>query len=475
MLTRKTILGAAWTVSSRLSGRLIDFLILLILARILTPADFGLTALAATVTVIADMVLELPTLQALTRFPSVTKSHLNTAFTVSAIRGVVLGSVLLLAAWPFAQIYQDHRLVALVLVSASGPLARSLYSPAMVQYIRAMSFRQVFFAEIVGKLVAAAIAIVAVFLGAGYWAIVLSGVSASIAATSMSYVLAPYRPRLSLSELRHFTAFLGWLSGAQIIIALSWQFDRILLGFSLSKAALGQYSMASDLSVMPTQSLIGPAMQPLMAAFAQITESQERLRSAYSKASRFTMLLAAPACIGMSLTSDLIAAVLLGPQWGDAGTYLRWLALSTVLTAFYQPLHSLALATNQTNLVFRLTLVELCSKVILMSLGLYFFSLLGVVVARGMVSLIVFILSLLAARRLVGTKAASELANLWQVAAGCTVMTILVIGLRHTLAEAHIPSLLEMGAVSLLGAGAYFASLYTLGVRLTNSLKAVEP
>ena len=472
MLTRQTILGAMWTVSSRLSGRLIDFITLLVLARVLTPADFGLTALAATVMTITDMVLEVPTLQALTRLPKVAKSHLDTAFTLSLLRGVVLGLVLLLVARPFAHIYGDPRLVALVLVGATGPFVRSLYSPAMVEHIRRMSFREVFLAEIAGKLIAAAVAIIAVYLGAGYWAIIAGGVSTSIGATWASYVLAPYRPGLSLSEFNEFSAFLGWLSGAQVVIALSWQFDRILLGFSLSKAALGQYAIASDLSVMPTQSLIGPAMRPLMAAFAQINQSRDRLRTAYSKATRFTMLLAAPSCIGISLTSDLIVRVLLGPQWQDAGLYLRWLALSTVLSAFFQPFHSLAMATNRTSFVFRLTFVDLCSKIVLMSIGLYFYSILGVIAARGLVSLILFGMSLFAARELVGTSATSELANLWQVAAACVVMTVMVIALRHSLAGMQIPSFLELGMISLAGSAVYLASLYVFGIRLKGSLEA---
>jgi O-antigen/teichoic acid export membrane protein len=83
---------------------------------------------------------------------------------------------------------------------------------------------------------------------------------------------------------------------AQLVAALSWQFDRILLGYFVTKSDLGRYAMATDLSVLPTQSLIGPAMQPVMAAFSRINDDRERLRNAYSKASRFTMLLAAPAC-----------------------------------------------------------------------------------------------------------------------------------------------------------------------------------
>src|SRR5262249_48687615 len=156
--------------------------------------------------------------------------------TLGALRGLVLAAVVLAAAWPFAHFYNDARLLTLVAATAIAPVARSLYSPAMVEYIRRMSFRQVFTAEILGKIIAALIAVSVVYLGGGYWAIVASTASAAVAATSISYILAPYRPVLSLSELGDFSRFLGWLSTAQGVAALSWQFDRILLGYSLSKS-----------------------------------------------------------------------------------------------------------------------------------------------------------------------------------------------------------------------------------------------
>lgn len=473
MLTAKTITGAAWTVSSRLTGRLIDFGTLLVLARTLTPADFGLTALAMTLTVVLDMVFEIPLIQALTRLSHVTKSHLDTAFTLGALRGLVLAAVVAVSAWPFSKIYHDSRLLALVCVTAIGPIARSLYSPAMINHIRRMSFRQVFIAEILGKISAAAIAIAVVHLGGGYWAIVTSGMSAPIAATLISYFLAPYTPEFSLAKIDEFSTFLGWLSTAQIVSALSWQFDRVLLGYSSSKSELGQYAMASDVSVLPTQSLIGPAMQPVMAAFSLINDNRERLSVAYSKAAQFTMLLATPACIGMSLTADLIVEVLLGPRWQASAVYLQWLALSTVLSAFYQPLHSLALATNRTHLVFRLSFIELCSKVVLVSLGFYLYSLTGVVAARGAVSLIMFGLSLLAARHLVGTSAAEQISNLWRVAASCAVMTVLVLALKYQLAHEQLNPIINLALLSTLGAAGYVGALLGFGIRIRSYLQAV--
>ena len=101
MLSTKTILGASWLVSAKLGGRAIDVVTVLVLARTLTPADFGLTALAMTLIAVADTVLEIPLMQALIRLKSVTKSHLDTAFTLGILRGVLLSVVVLAAAWPF--------------------------------------------------------------------------------------------------------------------------------------------------------------------------------------------------------------------------------------------------------------------------------------------------------------------------------------------------------------------------------------
>jgi len=337
-----------------------------------------------------------------------------------------------------------------------------------------MNFRQLFIAELLGKIIASAAAISVVFLGGGYWAIATASVSSHAATTLMSYVFAPYKPALSLSRFSEFSTFLGWFSTAQIFSALSWQSDRILLGYYISKSELGQYTMASDLSVLPTQSLIGPAMQPLVAAFARIKDDRERLRSAYLKASHFTMMLAAPACIGMSLTSDMIVDVLLGAKWKEAAIYLKWLALSVVLNAFYQPLHSLALAINRTNLVFRLTVTELGCRIVLMPIGLYFYSVTGVIAARVAIPLIMFVLTLLAAQYLIGARVVAGLGNLWKVAAASAAMALLVPALRSELTGRDLNTFLELGLTAAFGAAVYIGALFALGVRIKGYLKAAS-
>jgi len=471
----KTILGASWLVSARLGGRAIDVVTVLVLARTLTPADFGLTALAMTLIAVADTVLEIPLMQALIRMKFVEKSHLDTAFTLGILRGLLLSFVVLAAAWPFSIIFHDSRLTALVAVLAIGPISRSLYSPSMVKFIQQMSFRQAFTAELIGKILASATAISLVYLGGGYWAIAASSVVGSLAATLITYLLAPYRPALSLSKVSEFSTFLGWFSSAQLVSALSWQFDRVLLGYFVTKSVLGQYTMATDLAVLPTQSMIGPAMTPVMAAFSRIKDDRERLRNAYLKASRFTMLLAVPVCVGMSLTSDLIVNALLGgSKWKEAAIYLQWLALATLFSAYYSPLYSLALAIDRPSVIFRLNAIELFFRILLISLGLYFYSLMGAVAARGAISIIMFFVALATARKLIGISMAVEVGNLWKVGVSCSVMALLVLLLRHELAGRDLNAIIELGFTAAFGAAVYIGALFVLGVRLKAISKPVE-
>ena len=133
MLAVKALQGAGWLVASRVLGRLIDFFTLLIMARMLTPADFGLTALAMSCVAIVDMVLEIPVTQALVRLPQVDRAHLDTGFTLGALRGAAVGLLLLVIAWPFSWINDDPQLRSVILALSLAPIASPTASSRFVR------------------------------------------------------------------------------------------------------------------------------------------------------------------------------------------------------------------------------------------------------------------------------------------------------------------------------------------------------
>ncbi len=467
MLAMKVFQGAGWLVASRFLGRFIDFFTLLIMARILTPADFGLTALAMSCVVIVDMVLEIPVTQALVRLPHVDRTHLNTGFTLGALRGVAIALLLLAVAWPFSAINGDPRVVPVILVLALAPIARGLASPGLILFVRDLGFLRSFLLETGGKLAAFCLALATLLLGGGYWALVVNFVAAPVFGAALSYRLAPYRPALSLSRLTDFAGFLGWFTGAQLVAAATWQFDRILLGLWGGKEILGRYAVAADLSVMPTQSLIGPALQPIMAAFARIKAEDQRLRRAFLKAARFSMLVSVPCSLGIALTADLIVEVLLGPKWRGAETFLCLLSLSVMMTPYFQALYSLSLALGRPEPIFRLNLFDLAIRSAAVVIGFLHFGAVGVAAGRLVAAAIMAGLYLREVGVLISADLASQLTNLWKIAAAGAVMAGGVLALRSSLASLSLPALAEFVIVAGSGALLYAASLLACGVWLT--------
>lgn len=466
MLTLKTFRGALWSVAARTASRAVDFLTLLILARILTPADFGLTAIAVSLVSIVDMIFEVPLAQALMRLQRVERSHLDTAFTLGLMRGGVIVTLMVGAAWPIAHIYDDRRLVALVLALALGPMTRSLYSPAMVTFFRALDFRTSFIADFAGKIVAALLSIATLYAGGGYWALVVNPVASALIQTVLSYVLAPYRPKISLKNLREFSAFTGWFTSSQILAAFSWQYDRVFLGYHVEKPVLGRYSVASDFSVLPTQSVIGPAMRPVMAAFSTMSQDRRRLHLAFLKAARLTMLIALPAGVGIALTADPIISVILGDQWSSAAVYLRWLSLAIMFTAYYQPVYSLCLAVDEPNLLMRINLFEMLTKVVLLTVGFYVGGIMLMMYARILTAALHLLISAYYARRLINVSIIAQLWNLWQVVVSCAAMAVCVLTIQNLLRLADIGLLGTLSAMVVCGIIVYTSCMHALGFRL---------
>lgn len=465
MLTAKIIRGAVFLLLSRLIGRLIDFLTLLVLARLLTPTDFGVAALAMTLVATIDMILEVPVTQALIRLKHIDKSHLDTGFTIGILRSSLLTAIILILAWPFSILNNDGHLALIVSCMAVGPAVRGLISPTMTHFLRDLKYFQTFVIEVSGKLFGMVAAIIVVTNDGMYWAIVANYLVTSVAVTVISYVVSPYRPAITLSKFSDFSNFIGWLSLSQTIAALNWQGDRFLIGILAGKTWLGRYAIANDLAVLPTQSLIGPAMQPVMAAFSRISLEPVRLRLAFIRTLRLTMLVSMPVCIGIVLTSDLIVEFLLGSKWREAAPLLQLLALSILPVPYYQCLYSLCLALNKTKIVFRLNLIEFCMKILLLPYGFFLASIEGACVARIIISMIMFFFNSLVVRRLLAVSIWQQLNSLWKISVAIIVMVVGIYFFRDTIKSANLPVFVELMTVAATGAVFYGATLALLRER----------
>jgi PST family polysaccharide transporter len=466
MLGRQTAVGGLMMVGARVISRVLDLATMLVLARILRPNDFGLVAIAMSLVSILEAVLELPVNQALLCQQDITRAHYDTAFTLSMLRGLVLSAVLVLAAWPFARIYGDDRLVWLVCILSLGPASRGLASPCLVRFQKNMSFWRDFIIELCGKLLGFTVSVGVAVLTGSYWSIAAGIVAFPVAMMIVSYCLAPYRPRLSLGELRVFSSFLGWMSAAQVFSAVNWQSERLLLGKLRSNAELGLFSAANDMSNIPTLALFVPIQRPLLAAFSKVQTDLPRLARSYQTACCAIAAIGLPVLVGESLVAEPAVRLVLGEKWLGAIPLLRWLSLSLIPALFTLPSIPLVMTFNQTKVFFRRNMLECCIKMPLLLVGAIGFGFAGVIGARVIAEISADLFSMLVVRRLLGLSVRQQMFVSWRSMVATLVMVPpVMVALSVTRPDAGlIDTGVSLCAAVSAGAAAYLLASWVLWV-----------
>jgi O-antigen/teichoic acid export membrane protein len=425
-IARGVARGAALLIGARLATRLIDFMMLIVLGRLLTPVDFGLVAIAMTLVLIVEAIMEMPVSVVLLRASTSDKKRLDTAFSIGLLRGLAVAAILCALAWPLSQIYEDQRLLLLTCVLSLAPAFRGLQSPRMAAYAQTFSFAREFTIEVAAKAAAFTVSVTIALETGSYWALALGTVIAPLTMCLLSYLLAPYRPNFSLSAWREFAGLLGWNTAAQTIAALNWQWDQMVLGKFASRTQLGHFTMANTLALLPVQVIIVQLLRPLTSAFALLHTEKERLTTAYRFSAQSLQAIAIPTLIGLSMLAEPVLRLLLGPQWIAAAPILTVLALSIIPMTFIAALQPLAMILDRTSAYLRVSLAELLIKAPLSLIAAMQFGVTGVLVVRVFALSAVALYGMYEIRKLIGLPILSQILSAWRLIAGGLAMGLII-------------------------------------------------
>jgi O-antigen/teichoic acid export membrane protein len=460
----RTTAGATILILSRLITRCVDLATLVILGRLLSPADFGLVAIAMSVIVILEAVMELPLSMALVTLPARTESHYDTVFTLQLARGVLLAAIALMLAWPLSRIYGDHRLTSLICALAVAPASRGLTSPRFVEYAANFNFLPNFVMEVIAKVLALVLSVGLAWSTASYWSIAVGTIVTPVSMLIVSYCYAPYLPAISVKEWRDFSVYLRWTTAGQLIMALNWQMDQLILGRFVNRFELGRFSMASNLASLPTQIFILQVANPLVVAFSSVREDANRLKAAYQKSMIGITAVGLPIMLGMSITAEPIIRIVLGEKWLAAVPMLRWLSLAMIPPLFVGPLSPLAVSLNRTGIFFRLLMTEFVIKLPLMFLGVIYYGITGVIAARVITATVMTVCAAFAVTELTTLSKKDQLLAPWRPVVSAIMMAMVTMPLGGL--YQHVPDLTYLvlvfaGTVSL-GAMTYASSMWLL-------------
>lgn len=415
---------------TRLLSRSLDLITLVILTRFLLPDDFGLVAIALSIMQVTEAVLELPTAQALLQSRAIGRRHLDTAFTIALLRGLAIGLILCGISVPLALFYGDPRLVALTCAMALAPAIRGLRSPKLFLLLKGLRFGPEAINEFVGKLVALAAASAIAVTTQSYWAIAAGTIVNPIAGAICSFILVPYRPRLSLQHWRLFRHFIGWSMASQALRALNWQVDRFALGKLGTQAALGIFSTTRELAGITYKVMFDTMHRPILAALATANLDPARQRRAYSLLIASLLSVGLPIACGQALVAGELVRLVLGEKWLGAIPVFQAISLTLIPGLYSSLTMNLLYAVGKPDLVFRHNLQDAFFRIPVTVALIMAFGLKGAIFAVLAADIFLAGIYMRTASRITGLPVVEQLALPWRGLASTLVMVCVVMAIR---------------------------------------------
>ncbi|NQT81166.1 MAG: lipopolysaccharide biosynthesis protein [Candidatus Aminicenantes bacterium] len=316
-LSKKVVRGGIWVFALRIINRGLGFIRTIILARLLAPHDFGLLGIALLSISILETFSQTGFQTALIQKKRKVESYLDTAWTVSAIRGIILFLILFSFAPVIAKFFDSAQATLVIRVIAVSTLLSGFRNIGILFFKKELQFNKQFIYEFSGTLVDITVAISLAFILRNVWALVWGGLAANFVRLFMSYIIHPYRPRIKFEKEKFLKLFSfgKWVLGSSILVFLITQGDDIFLGKMLGVSALGLYQMAYLISNLPATEISHVISQVTFPAFSKLQDDLPKLREAYLKVLQLTTFIAIPLAAGILILAPEFTKIFLGDKW----------------------------------------------------------------------------------------------------------------------------------------------------------------
>ena len=323
--------GAGWVVGFRVVTRSLGLLSTLVLARILGPGDFGLVALAAGFTQTVDALVNFSVNEAIIRERTHDRALYDTAFTLSLLRGLVTAGVVAAVAYPGAEFFHEPRLAPVLLALAVSSLIAALENVRAADLARDFEFRREFQLWTVPRLLQVFGTIAVALAFRSYWALVFGILVGRSLRTALSYIMIPYRPRLSLSAWHRIFGFTAWSWVAYILVVVRDRVDTFLIGRLFSPAQVGVFALGAEIATLPHTELIDPISHACFPSFAELRRRGLGLGRAYVRLLGAASSIILPAGVGIAAVADPLVRLAFGPGWDEAIPTVQILGVSGAL------------------------------------------------------------------------------------------------------------------------------------------------
>lgn len=455
-LRGRVMRGLFWKLGSQVFIQLSRIVVAIILARLLTPDDYGLAAMAL---ILASLVLifsDLALGAAIVQRRRLTEADRSTVFWTSLAGGLFFTVAGIALSGPVASFYGEPEVKPLFMALSLSFLVTSLATTQSALLTREMNFKSLELRRMVATIVGSAVAITAALLGAGAWAIIGQQLAIAVVSTVLLWRFETWKPKFiySLASLRDLGSFGGNVFGTRLLFYANRNVDGLLIGRFLGPAALGAYTLAYNIILFPFNQIAGPIQEVLYPAFSRMQDEPKRMATVWITVNRFVGAISIPALVGLAIVAPEFVNVVLGSKWDVAVPVIQILAWVGLLQSLQRLNSSILQARDRTKTLFRYSIVVLIASLIGFVAGLPW----GIVgVATGYAIASTFVepyYSWLTARAL-GVSLWAFVKSLSGVLQATLVMLVVLLVAKQLLVDAGVSEAGRLVALVVLGSLVY--------------------
>lgn len=328
----RAIKGALAAGGSQAIKVAVQFISVAILARLLTPHDFGLVAMITPIVGFSLLFQDFGLTQAVVTSRQLTQPEAARIFFMNLWLSIAV-ALCVVASAPFLGIFYHEPAVVALTVGSAVPIVISGASSAHQALLtRAMRFNVLAVIDVARTVTVLLVAVIVAYLFASPWALVLSNIGGSIITLILTWALAGWRPSQP-SRSRAVSSMLNFGKNMTLFNVsnyLSRNADNVLIGWARGPLELGFYDRAYKLLLFPLQQINAPLSGVMMPVLSRLAGDPDRYRAAYERTLRITMLATVPGTLTLIVTAPVLIPSLLGARWAPSVVIFQWLGLAGV-------------------------------------------------------------------------------------------------------------------------------------------------
>ncbi len=458
-LREKAINSVMWSATQTWGVRVISFLVMIALARLVAPEAFGLVAYATVFISFAQIFVDQGFSDAIVQFPQLGREHLDTAFWVSVLTGGILTLVSLLVSDAVAGLFREPQLAPLIRWLSPIFILSALSSVQQAVLRRKLAFKVLTIRSLVANLVSGVIAVIMAFSGYGVWSLVAKILVTAIVNAVMLWQVSDWHPsfRLSVKRFRELFAFGINIVGGNFVDFLSVHSDDFLIGYFLGPLALGYYTLAYNLLIVMTDLLVSVPNAVAFPVFSSVQTDAAGIKRAFSQVILLQSVVAFPVFLGVASLSSEVVLQLYGSQWLASIPVLQLLMLIGIVRSATYIYSSVFRAAGKPSWRFGIYLLTAIANVI----GFALVVRLGIVAVAAsyvIVSYLLMPLYFLMIRNLIGVSIHSHLSQYGPAIVSSLAMLAILYLFRLIVGE-QMMLLIRLSIFALAGAATYLLTL----------------